>query len=296
MRALRWPAWSPLQWALGLSLALHALLLGLRVADPQAFARMFQDAPLEVVLVNAQAQVPPKRSQTQALAQHHLAGGGDAEAGRATSPLPASTIEAQGDASEDAQRQIEELQAQQQQMIAQLRTALQQLPPPDPQREQGQPQAQELEERRRRLLRQLAEIERRVNEENARPRKRYVSPATREVAYARYYDALRRRIEARGTLDFPQVQGKKLYGELTMGITVDAQGRVVQTQLLKTSSQPLLDRRAEAIVQSAAPYGGFGPELRTLADLLVITARFRFTREEGVEAIPLGGSGKALAP
>lgn len=291
MRALRWPALSPLQWALGLSLVLHAGLLAVRVADPQAFARMFQDAPLEVVLVNAQAQMPPKRWQTQALAQHHLAGGGDAEAGRATSPLPASTIEAQGDASEDAQRQIERLQAQQQQFLAQLRAEVQQLPPPDPQRDQGQPKAQELEERRRRLLRQLAEIERRVNEESARPRKRYVSPATREVPYARYYDALRRRIEARGTQDFPHVQGKKLYGELTMGITVDTQGRVLGTEVLKPSGQPLLDRRAQAIVQAAAPYGNFGPELRALADLLVITARFRFTREEGVEAIPLGGSG-----
>lgn len=294
MRALRWPALSPLQWAVGVSLTLHAALLAVRVADPQALARMFSDAPLEVVLVNAQAQVPPKRAQVQALAQHHLAGGGDAEAGRATSPLPAATLDALGDASENAQRQqIEQLQAQQQQMLAQLRTALQQLPPPDPQRDKGQPRAQELEERRRRLLRQLAEIERRVNEENARPRKRYVSPATREVPYARYYDALRRRIEARGTQDFPQIDGRKLYGELTMSITVDGQGRVLETQVLKPSGQAQLDRRAQAIVQSAAPYGNFDPELRSLADLLVVTARFRFTREEGVEAIPLGGSGAA---
>jgi protein TonB len=286
MRALRLPALSPLQWALGLSLSLHAGLLGLRVADPQSFDRLFKDMPLEVVLVNAQAQQPTKKAK--ALAQHNLAGGGDAETGRATSPLPAATLETPGDASEDARRQIEQLQQTQQQMLAQLREALAQLPPPDPRRDAGQPQAQEQEERRRQLLRQLAEIERRVHEENARPRKRYVSPATREVAYARYYDALRRRIEARGTQDFPQLQGRKLYGELTMSIIVDAQGRVVQTQVLKPSGQPVLDRRAEAIVQAAAPYGGFDTELRTQADLLVVTARFRFTREEGVEAVPLG--------
>nr|WP_232539832.1 TonB family protein [Azohydromonas aeria] len=285
MRALRMPALSPLQWALALSVALHAALLGLRWADPQSFDRLFRDAPLEVVLVNAQAQQPPKKAQ--ALAQHTLAGGGDAEAGRATSPLPAAALEAPGESSEDAQRQIEQLQQQQQQMLAQLRQALAQLPPPDPGRDAGQPRAQEQEERRRQLLRQLAEIERRVNEENARPRKRYVSPATREVPYARYYDALRRRIEARGTADFPTLQGRKLYGELTMGITVDARGRVLDTQVLKASGQPVLDRRAQAIVQAAAPYGAFGPELRAQADLLVITARFRFTREDGVEAIPL---------
>ena len=287
MRALRLPALSPLQWALGVSLLLHAGLLGLRVADPESFARLFKDAPLEVVLVNAQAQRPAR--QPQALAQHNLAGGGDAETGRATSPLPAAALEAPGESSEDAQRRIEQLQQQQQQLLALVRETLAQLPRPDPQRDPGQLQAQEQEDRQRQLLRHLAEIERRVSEENARPRRRYVSPATREVAYARYYDALRHRIEARGTLDFPQVQGTKLYGELTMALTVDAQGQVLETKVLKPSGQPLLDRRAEAIARAAGPYGAFDPELRALADLLVITARFRFTREDGVQAIPMGG-------
>ncbi|MGS0759228.1 energy transducer TonB, partial [Roseateles sp. GG27B] len=73
----------------------------------------------------------------------------------------------------------------------------------------------------------LAEIEKRVNEESARPRKRYISPATREVVYAQYYDNLRRRVEARGTRDFPQYKGRKLYGELTMNIHVDQRGRII---------------------------------------------------------------------
>ena len=50
----------------------------------------------------------------------------------------------------------------------------------------------------------LAEIERRINEENARPKKRYISPSTREEVYAIYYDALRRKIEERGTQNFPE--------------------------------------------------------------------------------------------
>ena len=75
------------------------------------------------------------------------------------------------------------------------------------------------------LVKLLAEIERRINQENARPKKRYISPATREEVYAMYYDALRRKIEERGTRNFPEYQGKKLYGELTMNVTVDAAGR-----------------------------------------------------------------------
>jgi protein TonB len=129
----------------------------------------------------------------------------------------------------------------------------------------------------------LAEIEKRVNTENARPRKRYVSPATQEVVYAQYYDALRRRIEERGTRDFPEYKGRKLYGELTMNIHVDLRGRVIETDIVASSGNKVLDRRAVAIVRASGPFGNFTPEMRQGAEVLVITSKFRFTREDGLE-------------
>ncbi len=129
----------------------------------------------------------------------------------------------------------------------------------------------------------LAEIEKRINEENARPKKRYISPATREEVYAIYYDRLRRRIEQRGTRNFPEDGGRKLYGELTMNVTIDAEGRVVETEVVRPSNSPVLDRHAIAIVKSAAPFGPFNAAMRRTADQLVITSRFRFTRDDGLE-------------
>lgn len=273
---------STLQWALGISIALHGALLTVRFVAPEQFERAFKDSPLEVILVNARsAREAP--SKAQAIAQATLAGGGEAERGRATSPLPPSPTVEVGDSDADQRRRIEQLQEVQQQLLAQIRREMALLPPPDPQRDSGQPQDQALEERRRELLRLLAEIEKRINEENARPKKRYVSPATREAVYAIYYDALRRRIEERGTRNFPEHAGKKLYGELTMNITVDALGRVVEADIVRPSSTAMLDRRALAIVRAAAPFGAFNAEMRQQADQLVITSRFRFTRDEGLE-------------
>jgi protein TonB len=157
------------------------------------------------------------------------------------------------------------------------------LPPPDPRRESGSPQEREQEERRRQLLKLLAEIEKRINEENARPKKRYISPATREEIYAIYYDQLRRKIEDRGTRDFPEYQGRKLYGELTMNVTVDAAGRVVEADVVYPSKSRVLDRRAIAIVHAASPFGPFTTAMRAQADQIVVTSRFRFTREDGLE-------------
>ena len=85
-----------LQAALGLSLAVHAGLLTLRFVDPQAFERVFADTPLEVILVNARSNEAPVKAQ--AIAQANLAGGGEAEKGRATSPLAASAEVRLGDA------------------------------------------------------------------------------------------------------------------------------------------------------------------------------------------------------
>lgn len=279
---------STLQIAMALSLGVHAVLLSLRVAAPGAFNRIFQDTPLEVVLVNARSNEPAPKAT--ALAQANLAGGGNLESGRATSPLPPARRTEVGDAAESQSSQIAQLQQQQQQLLTQLRRELALLPPPDPRREKSDARERAQAEKRRQLVEQLAEIEKRVNEESARPRKRYVSPATREVVYAQYYDALRRRIEERGTRDFPEYRGKKLYGELTMNIHIDHKGRVLETDILASSGNVTLDRRAVAIVHAAAPFGNFSAEMLRGAEVLVITSRFKFTRDEGLETTLTGQS------
>jgi protein TonB len=273
---------STLQLALLVSFGVHAALLTVRFVAPDSFNRVFQDTPLEVILVNSRSGEAPAKAQ--AIAQASLAGGGDAERGRATSPLPPSALIEVGDADEESHRQIEQLQEQQQQLLAQIRREMALLPPPDPRRDEGSPHEREQEERRRQLVQMLAEIEKRINEDNARPKKRYISPATREEVYALYYDALRRKIEERGTRNFPEYRGHKLYGELVMNMTVDALGRVVEAEVVRGSRSRELDRRALAIARAAAPFGSFTPAMRAKADQLVITSRFRFTRDEGLEA------------
>jgi protein TonB len=282
---MRLPELSALQWALAFSAALHGALLTVRFVDPDTFNRVFSDTPLEVVLVNARSKEKPTKAQ--AIAQANLAGGGEADKGRATSPLPPAPTVQIGEAADEAHRRIDDLQEQQQQLLAQIRREIATLPPPDPKRDEGSKEAREQDERRRQLLRLLAEIEKRINEENARPKKRYISPSTREEVYALYYDGLRRRIEDRGTRNFPEYKGRKLYGELTMNVTVDAQGNVVDTEIVRASHSRLLDQQAVAIVRAASPFGPFSSAMRRQADQIVVTSRFRFTRDEALETTQL---------
>ena len=226
---------STLQIALGISVAVHAALLTVRLVDPERFDSVFQDTPLEIILVNAKSDAPPEKAT--AIAQASLEGGGEQEKGRATSPLQPSALIKLGDTEEDeTQQKIAALKAQQTQLLLQVKQALSAMPLTDLSMPASTASEIEQQEKRKKLVKLLAEIEKRVNAENARPKKRYISPATREAAYALYYNALRRKIEAKGTQNFPQLAGKKLYGQLTMTLTINFDGRVPRTTAFRPGS------------------------------------------------------------
>ena len=102
--------------------------------------------------------------------------------------------------------------------------------------------------------------------------------------YAIYYDALRRRIEERGTRNFPEIGGKKLYGELTMNVTVDHDGRVLDTEVVR---KPPATSRSTAAPSPSSQRGGAvrplhaGDAAQGRPDR--VGSRFKFTREDTLE-------------
>jgi protein TonB len=280
----RWPTvpvlnLSVLQWSVLISLCVHGLLLSLQLGSPTRPQRLIEDSPLEIVLVNARSRSRDTNPKPQALAQTTLVGGGAGQASaRARSPLPNAPVHQIGQHLDAMEQQVTALQTQQSQLLAQVKAQLAQLP-----NTQLEKQSETTQARRRQLMRLLAEIEQRIETENARPRKRYLSPSTREVAYAQYYDRLRRKIETLGTQQFPQVGTRKLYGDLTMIVTVDSQGRVIGTEVVTSSGQPELDRRAQAIASRAGPFGAFTVDMKRQTDLLALVSRFSFTRDHRLQ-------------
>ena len=294
MKALRHV--SALQIALVVSIAVHAALLTLHFAAPGALERVFQQSPLEVILVNTRSTAAAPE-QARAIAQSTLAGGGSreddqAKDSRPTSPLPPAPQATSGEAVVDlSPRQQQPLPDERRLLLARIEQRIAQLQSAEPEPErvssdrEPEPDAPDAPEvQRQRLVALMAEIERTLNEDSAGPKRRLISPATREADYALYYDGLRRRIEEKGTLNFPQAGGRKLYGELTMLITVDSRGKVLATDVVQSSGNPALDRRAEAIVRAAGPFDAFDQPMRSKAEQLLVESRFRFTRDETLEA------------
>ena len=279
---------STLQLALGISLALHGLLLALRVADPVRFERLFEDAPLEVILVNSKTKAKPDKAM--AIAQFSLAGGGTLDKGRASSPLPPAAQTELGQAADAAQREIDKLLAQQMQMLTQIKQQLAELPPPELARLSKDPAEAAREEKRRQLMNILGEIDKRISLENERPQKRYISPATREEAYATYYDRLRRKIERLGTAAFPVHAGQKLYGELTLALTVNSAGQLLASEVLKSSGNTQLDRQAQSIAARAGPFERFTPGMLRQAEQIVVVSRFTFARDDTLQTLMGAGN------
>ena len=271
---------TPMQVALTLSVGLHVGLLAFKIADPQGFDRLMMQSPLEIVLVNGRSPGPAPE-KPQALAQAHLQGGGEAASGRTQSPLPVSTTTQVGQADDASPSKLQEIKQQQSALLASIKQQLSVYAAAQP---QTASQATEQAQQQRQLLDMLAEIERRIAEQNARPRTRYVSPATREVSFANYHHHMRRLIEERGTRFFPQAHGEKLYGSLTMVLTVNAEGRVLSTQILKSSGIAELDRAALDIAASAGPFGVFTGDMKKEFDQLAMVSRYTFKRNQTVQA------------
>jgi periplasmic protein TonB len=271
-----------LLWALGISVLLHGVFLTVKWISPSSIDRIFQSQSLEVVLVNSRSTHSPDKPM--ALAQSNLAGGGQVDGLQLqTSMQSVSTQDQTGEDLQQVEKKIERLQSEQLRLIQQLKREMFELNSQAASAPQGTTDADTLNERKKQLSNQLAHIEKQSQALQGGRKKRYIGPATQESNFARYYDKMRRTIETTGTENFPQASGEKLYGSLTMVITLNANGKVIQTEIAKSSGRTVLDQRAVAIVQGASPFDNFSAEMKKEADQLVVVTRFNFARDETLE-------------
>jgi protein TonB len=275
--------------ALAASVAAHAVLLAIRFVAPDALRFEPADPGLEVILVNAKHTKAPTKAE--ALAQANLEGGGTADAGRSKSPLPDLRKNENGDSIKALQKRIVELEQLQQNVLTRMqKSAFSAAPVTDKDKPDPTHTGADEVDTTRQIARMTAEITQTIEDQNKRPKRTHISPSTRQVGYALYYKAMQKQVEEVGTLNFPQQNGKKLYGELVVSIPVFQDGSLYQKEggprIERSSGNPALDKAALEIVRRAAPFGAFPQNMRTAGkdDLWIVITRFTFTREEKVKA------------
>ena len=266
--------------ALGISFAVHAVLMAVHFKMPEALRWKPAAQPLEVVLVNARTRERTLRADV--LAQSNLDRGGNVdERRRARTPLPVTEPKNPGRDLAAAQRRARELESQQQQLLVQTREAQARVPKaadrPAPSDEPGgQAAGRDMADLALAAMRLQAQIDKRIDEYQKRPRKQFIGASAAEYRFAQYEEDWRIKVERVGTLNYPAEARGKLYGNLRLTVTIRPDGSIESIELDRSSGLKVLDAAAFKIVRMATPFAVFPPNIRRDTDLLVITRTWFF--------------------
>jgi len=123
----------------------------------------------------------------------------------------------------------------------------------------------------------VAEISNIIEEQASIDRTKYLNSSTKEFTPAKYMRDWINRVERVGNLNYPdQARRKKLSGTLILDVVINAEGKLVKTDLRQSSGHQVLDDAAKRIVKLAAPFSVFPKKLRNEADVIHITRSWEF--------------------
>ncbi len=274
--------------AIVVSLIFHGLIIFFLGFDmPPIKEIKMPPKAIEVVLVNSKSKTKPTKAD--ALAQANLDGGGNTDDKvRAKSNLP-STKDSPEIIAQDAtqaQQRVKELEVETKALMTKLKAkkAIVQTvePLPDKTKQAALDGALATTLQASQLEAQLeAQIAKELKAYQQRPKRTFIGARTQEYRFAGYVEEWREKIEKVGTDNFPEAaKQKKLYGKLQLTVGIKSDGSIESIEMNQSSGHRILDAAAERILQLAAPFKPFPPEIRKDTDVLHITRTWTFTRAD----------------
>lgn len=259
-----------------LSVLLHAALFWWLQASGTPTPAVSAQPPTTVINYST----PEAPELAQRLAQWHAQGGGDSNSPQFSSspyqgagPIGVNDFFLQALWQEHQRRQ-----QQQQALLEQLQEQAPQIAPAQPDTEHapswvesaaGQDQLNFVQQR-------LAALERDIERYNQRPRYFFAGPSALASPFAAYIEAWQAKIERIGTEHYPdQAQGRDS-AQLQLTVYIHRNGEISHIEFDRPANDPLFNLAAQRIVQLAAPFAPFGPEMAQEADILAITRTWHF--------------------
>lgn len=113
-----------------------------------------------------------------------------------------------------------------------------------------------------------------------RPKQIFVSARTQEFKYANYMAEWVKKVERVGNLNYPdEARRAGISGKLMLDVVLNADGSVRDIKILRPSGHAVIDEAAIRIVNLAAPFAPFPPEILKNADILHITRTWEFSTD-----------------
>jgi protein TonB len=273
-------------FALLISLGFHAVVLfGVGFAFPQYDKAMSMPLqPLEVVLVNSKSRLRP--STADKMAQNNLDGGGNTSDDRhSRTPFPALGDSEQFSPEQSAHR-VKQLEQEAKRLLTQLKSNYNVARETDVKQPlSNKSSGEDLVTSSLAMARLETEINKNNDAYEKLPKRKFVGARTQEYRYAQYVEDWRGKIERIGNMNYPQqARDQKIYGKLTLTVSIRSDGSVENIEINRSSGQRILDAAAMRIVKLAAPYPVFPPDLRKETDILSITRTWAFTSNDHIES------------
>ncbi|NOQ89872.1 MAG: TonB family protein [Gammaproteobacteria bacterium] len=128
-----------------------------------------------------------------------------------------------------------------------------------------------------------AEISNSIELQASSDRTKYFNSSTKAFGPAKYMREWINRVERVGNLNYPdQARRNKLSGTLILDVVIDAEGKLLKTDLRQSSGHQILDDAAKRIVKLAAPFSAFSKKLRAETDVIHITRSWEFLNNSGL--------------
>lgn len=259
-----------------LALAFHAMvILGITFGT-------YDDSPLENIMPTLDLTVTNKRTpppdEADYLAQTSQDGGGNvAEKVQPTMAVPeqAPAVQPQQPAPAPTQVVTADKAAVQ---VRQEETQVLETEKPDI-------TASELIERSMEMVNLSEKLNETMQAYAQRPKQVFVSARTQEFKYANYMSEWVKKVERVGNLNYPDAARREgISGKLMMDVTLNADGTVRNISVLRTSGHRVIDEAAVRIVNLAAPFPPFPPEISKDADILHITRTWEFSTSNRLQS------------
>jgi protein TonB len=204
-----------------------------------------------------------------------------------TSNLAASPVASEGDVLQQSQNAVARLEEQQRQLLTQTKLTPVVIDPTNRTSADGQTttdSAMDSQDLANEIRRREAEIDKQISDYNARPKRGFIGPNTKGVAYANYYNEFKDRVERIGTLEYPPEAKGKIYGDCVISVTLNPDGSIYhdEVRIVRGSGWPVLDRAAVRFVKKGAPYHPFPPEMkRENYGVYELVSKYNFTKGDG---------------
>ena len=145
--------------------------------------------------------------------------------------------------------------------------------------------AAELIERSMEMVNLSEELNESMQAYAKRPKQVFVSARTQEYKYANYMSEWVKKVERVGNLNYPDAARREgISGKLMMDVTLNADGTVRNISILRPSGHGVIDEAAVRIVNLAAPFPPFPPEISKDADILHITRTWEFSTSNRLQS------------